>query len=106
MCQIVGRQRRGFLNLWIHVLSDASNFLRRLDELEHIPEAGEGDIFGTIDVVGLYPHIPHKDGLDSMKNVLSEFKEKVNVIEWYVDGVDLIELATLILENNYFKIDG
>ncbi|CAB4014607.1 Hypothetical predicted protein [Paramuricea clavata] len=35
------------------VLSDTSDFLRRLDELGHIPE---GAIFGTIDLVGLYPH--------------------------------------------------
>ncbi len=47
-------------------------------KLGHIPE---GAIFGTIDVVGLYPHIPHKDSLDSMKNVLSKFKEKINVNE-------------------------
>jgi hypothetical protein len=41
-----------------------------------------------------------------MRKVLSEFKEKVNVSEWYVDGVDLIEMATMILENNYFEFDG
>jgi hypothetical protein len=65
-------------------------------------------IFGTIDVVAwiLSTYIPHKDGLDSMKKALSGFKEKVNVNEWYVDGViDLIEMATLILENNYFEFD-
>ena len=33
------------------VLRDTSDFLRRLEELEHIPEVA---IFGTIDVVGLY----------------------------------------------------
>ena len=39
------------------VLSDTSDFLRRLDKLGHIPEVA---IFGIKDVVGLYPHIPHK----------------------------------------------
>ena len=85
------------------VLRDTSDFLRRLEELGHIPEVA---IFGTIDVVGLYPHIPHEDGLESMRKVLSEFKEIVNVSEWYVDGVDLIQMATIILENNYFEFDG
>ena len=85
------------------VLRDTSDFLRRWEGLGHIPEIA---IFGTIDVVGLYPHIPHEDGLESMRKVLSEFKEIVNVSEWYVDGMDLIEMATIILENNYFEFDG
>ena len=85
------------------VLRDTSDFLRRLEELGHIPEVA---IFGTIIVAGLYPHIPHEDGLESMRKVLSEFKEIVNVSEWYVDGVDVIEMATIILENNYFEFDG
>ena len=57
-------------------------------------------------MVGLYPHIPHGEGLDSMKEILNEFKGKVNYGEWYVDGVDLVEMATIILENNYFEFDG
>ena len=44
-------------------------------------------------MVGLYPHISHEDGLECMRKVLSEFKEIVNVSEWYVDGMDLIEMA-------------
>ena len=74
------RQRKGFLNLLIIILI-------RLQNLQ-------------------YPHIPHKDGLESMRKVLSEFKEIVSVSEWYVDGVDLIEMAAIILENNYFEFDG
>ena len=41
-----------------------------------------------------------------MRKVLSEFKEIANVSEWYLDGVDLIEMATIILENNYFEFNG
>ena len=44
--------------------------------------------------------------MESVRKVLSEFKEIVNVSEWYVDGMDLIEMATIILENNYFEFDG
>ena len=41
-----------------------------------------------------------------MRKVLSEFKEIANVSEWYLDGVDLIEMATIILENNYYEFNG
>ena len=85
------------------VLRDTLDFLRTLEELGLIPEIA---MFGTIDVVGLYPNIPHEDGLESMRKVLSEFKEIVNVSEWYVNGVGLIEMTTIILENNYFEFDG
>ena len=56
----------------------------RLEELGHIPEVA---FFGAIDVVGLYPHIPYEESLESMRLVLSEFKEIVTVSEWHVDGV-------------------
>ena len=55
------------------VLVDTSDFLRRLENVGYIPETA---IFGTIDVVGLYPHIPHDEGLDSMRKVLEEFRDK------------------------------
>ena len=83
------------------VLSDNSDF--RLENLGHIPETG---IFGTIDVVGLYPHIPHGEGLESIEEILKKFKEKVNYSQWYVGGVDLVEMATIVLENSYFKCYG
>ena len=41
-----------------------------------------------------------------MKEILNEFKRNVNHGEWYVDGVDLVEMATIIWENNSFKFDG
>ena len=39
-------------------------------------------------------------------SLLKEFKGNVNYGDWYVDGVDLAEMATIILENNYFEFDG
>ena len=41
-----------------------------------------------------------------MKEILKEFKEKVNYGQWYVDGVDLVDMPTIILENSYFGFDG
>ena len=54
------------------VLSDTSDFLRKLENLGNIPETA---IFWSIDVVDLYPHIPHSEGLESMKEILKELKE-------------------------------
>ena len=58
------------------VLRDTSDFLRKLENLWYIPETA------IFDVVGLYPHILHEEGLDSMKVILNEFKGKVNYGEW------------------------
>ena len=50
------------------VLSDTSDFLRKLENLGRISETA---IFGAIYVVRLYSHIlPHSEGLKSMKEIL------------------------------------
>ena len=36
-------------------------------ELAHLPE---GKILSSIDILSLYPNIPHDEGLTSLKNVL------------------------------------
>ena len=36
------------------IIKDSTDFLKKLERLEHIPSTA---ILGTIDVVGLYPHI-------------------------------------------------
>ena len=72
------------------VFVDTFEFLRRLENVGYIPETA---IFRTIDVVGLYPHIPHDEGLDSMRKILEEFRDKTTFSEWFVDGVDLLEMV-------------
>ena len=37
----------------------------------------EGAILCTIDVVGLYPHIPHNEGLEALKEALSTLEGQV-----------------------------
>ena len=59
----------------------------------------------TMDVIGLYPHIPHEEGLKSLKEIIQEFKGEVDLTEWYVDEDDLTDLARLALESNYFEFD-
>ena len=52
----------------------------------------------TIDVVGLYLHIPHEEGLEALKRaVTSDFGQQL------ADG--LIKLAQLALGNNYFEFE-
>ena len=38
------------------IIEDSTDFLKKLERLGHIPSTA---ILCTIDVVGLYPHIPH-----------------------------------------------
>ena len=58
-----------------------------------------------MDVVGLYPHIPHEKGLTSLKEVLKEYQGRIS-LEKQIPANDLIDLARLILKNNYFEFDN
>jgi hypothetical protein len=53
-----------------NVIRDTTDFLKRLQDLGDIPE---GAILCTMDVVGLYPHIPHLEGLSSMTKFAPAF---------------------------------
>ena len=68
--------------------------MRKIKELDQLPE---GTILSTIDVVGLYPNIPHDESLVFQKNVLDSMIDKL------VTKYTLIELAELILKNNIFE---
>ena len=58
------------VNLFI---KDTNHFLRKLKSLGQIPE---GAILCTIDVVGLYPNMPHEKGLTSLRKFLDARTEK------------------------------
>ena len=53
----------------------------------------------TIDVVGSYPNIPHELGLKAMRTFLDKRNDKS------VSTQTLIDLAELVLKNNYFIHD-
>ena len=86
-----------------HVVKDNSDFLCKLEQLGVIPDNA---ILCSMDVVGLYHHIPHEEGLRGLKEVLEKYKDRVNFGEKHVPNHDLVDLARLILENNYFEFDG
>ena len=50
-----------------------------------------------VDVVGLYPNIPHEEGLSSLRKRLDNRMEK------YISSDTLSDLAEIILKNNIFK---
>ena len=53
----------------------------------------------TVDVVGLYPSIPHGEGLEAIREAL-DGRENPGV------ATDtLVGLASLVLENNYFEFN-
>ena len=68
--------------------------LRKLDTLPSLPE---DIILYKIDVVGLYPNIPHEDGLVGMRKALDAREDKT------VSADSLIELAECVLKNNIFE---
>ena len=70
-------------------IKDTNHFLRKIEELGQIPE---GAILCTIDVVGLYPNIPHDEGLAFLKDFLDRRFDKQATTS------ALIELAELVLK--------
>ena len=86
-----------------HIVKDTTDFLCKLRELGDIPD---GAIICTMDVVGLYPHIPHDEGLRNMEEIIEEFEKAVDTNACRVSAKDLVELAKLILENNFFEFDN
>ena len=65
-------------------VQDSNDMLRKLKDMERLPENA---ILVTIDVVGLYPHIPHQ-------------RE-----EQGIPTEDIVDLASIVLKNNNFGFD-
>ena len=77
-------------------VKDTNDFLRKIRDLKKVPENA---ILCTIDVVGLYPSIPHEEGLATLKNALDARREKT------VSTDSLMDLASLVLKNNFFEFN-
>ena len=75
-------------------LKDSSDFLRKLNEHGKLPEIA---ILITTDIVGLYPSIPHEDGLETFSAKLEEQDNKSIAAE------DLLQTARFALKNNIFE---
>ena len=78
-------------------IKDTNDFLCKLRNLPTLPDNA---IFVTIDVVGLYPHIPNNEGLDALKKALDEREDKT------ISTESLIELSDIVLNNNFFEFNS
>ena len=67
-------------------------------EIKSLDQLPEGAILNTIDVVGLYPNIPHEESLASLRKFLDTRMEKKKVTT-----ETLLELAEILLKNNIFQ---
>ena len=59
-------------------------------------------ILVTIDVVGLYPNIPHDEGLEALRRTLNK-RSRPNPV---IPTDHIVDLAELVLKNNNFEFDG
>ena len=75
-------------------IKDTNDFLKKLNELRDLPDEF---ILCTIDVVGLYPNIPHKEGLEAIRKALHKRKDQT------ISTDSLFILAECVLKNNVFE---
>ena len=74
-------------------IKDTNHFLKKLRSLPNLPD---DIILCTVDVVSLYPNIPHEEGLSALRKRLDLRQEKD------VTTSTLVELAEVVLKNNIF----
>ena len=75
-------------------IKDTNDFLNKLRSLPKLPD---NIILCTVDVVGLYPNIPHEEGLSALRKRLDNRMKK------YISSDTLCNLAEVELKNNAFK---
>ena len=78
-------------------IKDINDFLRKLSSLSSLPQ---DVLLCTVDVVGLYPNIPHDEGLQALKLALDEREDK------NISTESLLDLADCVLKNNVFEHNG
>ena len=78
-------------------VKDTNDFLKKLSAL---CDLSNDFLLCTVDVVGLYPSIPHKDGLEALRLALDGREEKS------VSTQSLLDLSKCVLENNVFEHNG
>ena len=74
-------------------IKDTNDFLKKLRSLTDLPS---DIILCSVDVVGLYPNIPHDEGLSALQKRLELRRDKK------VSTSTLVELTEAVLKNNVF----
>ena len=75
-------------------IKDTNHFLQKLNALEGLPQDA---ILCTVDVVGLYPSIPHDEGLESIREALNSRGDQS------VSTETLVELTKLVLKTTFLS---
>ena len=75
-------------------ISDTNDFLNKLRSL---PKLLDNIILCTVDAIGLYPNIPHEEGLSGLRKRLDNRMEK------YISSHTLCDIAEDVRKNNIFK---
>ena len=78
-------------------IKDTGDFLEKLRALGEIPK---GAILVTADIAGLYPSIPHDEGLKVLQNQYHKFIDKT------VPTEDIIKMAEFVYKNNLFEFNS
>ena len=68
--------------------------------MKRIGKDSEDSFLVTVDVVGLYPSIPHKEGISALKSKLDEQSSSK------IPNDDLVKLAEFVLKNNFFEFNN
>ena len=67
--------------------------------MKRVGEIPKREILVIADVVGLYPSIPHDEGLKVLQKQYDKFKDKI------VPAKDIIKMADFVLKDNLFEFD-
>ena len=78
-------------------IKDIADFIDKLKGLREIPEE---TILVIAYVVGLYPSIPHAEGLELLKNQYYKFLHKK------VHTEDIMKMANFVFKNNFFEFNS
>ena len=75
-------------------IKDTNDFLKKLRDLPPLPD---DFLLCTVDVVGLYPNIPHDEGLAAIRTALEKREDQT------ISTESLMYLAECVLKNNVFE---
>ena len=78
-----------------HILEDTRNFLQCFNQIGDIPK---NTLLVSFDVVGLYPHIPHAQGVEIMRPFLDKCEDQS------VSSESLCKLANIVRKHNYLEL--
>ena len=74
-------------------IKDTNDFLSKLKNLKKVPDNA---ILVTADVVGLYPSIPHNEGLEVLKKQLDNFHENQYLLKIWLKWRNLFLKMTIL----------